>query len=104
MALPPGFQSTTGCQRHEPLLLVRYRRRLYALLFNKAGNIVLDAEQRDQIMAKIRCTPGTLLSPHMPDDDAFDAWIDRARTTSCQQYGYLNDEAQILCSMALLSS
>lgn len=105
MALPPGFRSAQRAVNGTNLfLLVRYRRRLYALLFNKDGNIVLDAEQRDQIMARIRCTPNTLLSPHMPDDDAFDAWIDVARTTWCQQYGYLDDEVQVLCSMALMGS
>ncbi len=105
MSLPPGFRSAQRINNSTGLfLLVRYRRRLYALLFNKAGNILLDAEQRDQIMAKIRCTPNTLLSPQMPDDNAFDEWIDLARTVWCRQHGYLDDEVQILCSMALMGN
>jgi len=103
MGLPPGFRSAQRVANGTCLfLLVRYRRRLYALLFDKSSVIVLDAEQRDQIMAKIRCSLNTPIASQMPDDNLFDQWIDTARTTWCQQHDYLEDEVQIICSMALI--
>ena len=105
MSVPPGFRTALRVKNGTQLfLLVRYRKRLYALLFNQAAEITLDAEQRDQIMRKIRCSPTDPVGMAMPDDDTFDEWINSARRGWCDHHSYLEDEVQIICAMALVGS
>ena len=105
MSVPPGFRTALRVKNGTQLfLLVRYRKRLYALLFNQAAEITLDAEQRDQIMRKIRCSPTDPVAMAMPDDNTFDEWINSARRGWCDHHSYLEDEVQIICAMALVGS
>jgi hypothetical protein len=71
------------------------------LLFDRAGKILLDAEQRDQIISRIRCAPSTPISSDMPEDDQFDAWIERSRQSWCADHNFVEDEVQIICALAL---
>jgi superfamily II DNA or RNA helicase len=101
-ALPPGFRSALRSKGAPQLfLLVRHRRRPSVLLFDRVGKILLDAEQRDHIIARIRCTPSTPLSTEMPEDNQFDGWIERCRQTWCGAHNFVEDEVQILCALAL---
>lgn len=101
--LPAGFRSALRASNGSRLfLLVRFRRRPYALLFNRAGDVELDGEQRDKIIPIIRCAPGTPVAINLPDDNTFDAWIEKARSTWCRTHGYSEDEVQILCAMAVV--
>lgn len=103
--LPPGFRSALRISSGSQLfLLVRCRRRLYALLFDQEGQITLDTEQRDQIIQRIRCSPNTPIALHMPDDNAFDQWIDAGRASWCRQHGYSEDEVQVICALALVGA
>lgn len=101
-ALPAGFRSALRSKGTTHLfLLVRHRRRPSVLLFDRNGKIVLDAEQRDQIITRIRCSPNTAISTNMPDDNDFDMWIERSRQTWCAAHQFVEDDVQIVCALAL---
>lgn len=102
LSLPPGFRSALKVANGAQLfLLLRYRRRSYAVLFNRHGKLVLDAEQRDQTIAKIRCSPNAPIASDMPDDNSFDQWIESGRDEWCRRRGYGEDEVQVICALAL---
>jgi superfamily II DNA or RNA helicase len=101
-ALPAGFRSALRSKGAPHLfLLVRHRRRPSVLLFDRNGKIVLDAEQRDQIISRIRCSPNTPISSAMPEDDDFDSWIERSRQAWCTAHHFVEDDVQIVCALAL---
>ena len=101
-ALPPGFRSALRSKGVPQLfLLIRHRRRSSVLMFDRTGKILLDAEQRDHIISRIRCAPSTPISMEMPEDDQFDAWIERSRQSWCAAHNFVEDEVQIVCALAL---
>lgn len=101
-ALPPGFRSALRVKGASHLfLLVRHRRRPAVLLFDRNGKIVLDAEQRDQIISRIRCMPNTPISSDMLEDDQFDMWLERSRQSWCAAHHFVDDDVQIICALAL---
>lgn len=105
MSVPPGFRTALGVKNGPQLfLLVRYRKRIFPLLFNQKGEVRLDAEYRDQIMRQIRCLPTTPVAIPILDDNLFDDWIDVARKHWCESRNYLEDEVQIVCALALTKS
>jgi hypothetical protein len=103
-ALPPGFRSALqvkGKSQLQLFLLVRHRRRLSVVLFDWSGQVFRDAEQRDRIISAIRCSLNTPVSDDMPQDDEFDAWIERSRQAWCAAHDFIEDDVQIICALAL---
>ena len=105
LAVPPGFRTALQVKNGAQLfLLVRYRKRPYAVLFDQACELVLDAEQRDQIMKRIRCSPTDPVATALPGDNTFDEWMNSARKIWCDSHSCSEDEVQIICAMALVGS
>lgn len=104
--LPPGIRSARHSNNKTLLfVLFRYRRRCFAALFDQNAHIVKDYNQQDAIMRMIRCRRSEpVVSPSKyPDDDEFDAWLDRSRTTWAAEHHFAANEVGIVCSMALIA-
>ena len=102
---PPGFRSARLVEGKPRLfVLFRYRRRCFAALFDEQAGVVLDSEQRDEIMNAVRCRRDEPVAPlpHYPDEDAFDQWLERARAAWARTHGFPVGEIGIICSMALV--
>jgi hypothetical protein len=102
MALPAGFRSTkrTGGLK-QLFLLFKARRRVYAVLFDRAGRVVMDAEQRDTIMTAIRSDPWELSALGLTEDET-DEWIDRARDTWSESRNLAADSVQVMCALVMV--
>ena len=63
-----------------------------------------DGDRREVAMAAIRCDPGEPKAPAQvyPQDDAFDAWVERARLHWAELHHLPAQRIQIICAMALL--
>ncbi|MGQ9889364.1 MAG: DEAD/DEAH box helicase family protein, partial [Aggregatilineales bacterium] len=104
-ALPFGFRSARVLKGKKRLfVLFQHRRRFYTALFDERGQLLLDSEQRDEIMEIIRCEPEEPLAPMgiYPSDDAFDEWIDAARAVWARARDFAPESVRVVCSMALL--
>lgn len=102
MGLPAGFRSTKRTDGTRQLfLLLKARRRVYAVLFDRAGRVVMDAEQRDAIMQTIRSDPWELSALGLTEDET-DEWIDRARDTWSEAHALPADVVQVVCALVMV--
>ena len=69
-----------------------------------ADLVLRDHEDRDAIMNVIRCGRDEPLAPPSvyPDDDRYDRWLDNARASWTQGRGMKPEDAEIVCSLALI--
>ncbi|NDJ33374.1 MAG: hypothetical protein GYB64_01770, partial [Chloroflexi bacterium] len=103
--LPAGFRSARETSHSTALfLLLRYRRRPYAALFNRNGDLIYDHEARDRIMDGIRCEEETPLARASlyPTDDEFDQWIERARQAWAEEHKCDARDVTYIAAMALM--
>ncbi len=103
MALPAGFRSTKRAKDggKQLFLLFRARRRVYAVLFDRAGRVVMDAEQRDAIMQTIRSESWELSALGLTEDET-DEWIDRARDSWSESRHFPADAVQVICALVMV--
>jgi len=104
--LPAGIRSarlSTGKKR----LFVLFRqgtRQFHAGLFDAQGKLVKDGDRREVAMQAIRCDVNEPKAPARlyPEDDVFDAWIERARQSWAEIQDVPVYKLQIVCAMALI--
>jgi superfamily II DNA or RNA helicase len=104
--LPPGFRSARlGTGKAQLFVLLRHRRRHFAVLFDQDARIVMDNIRRDAIMNVIRCKHDEPIAPpsKYPDDDVLDEWLDRSLETWAQEHDVALNEIGIVCSLAIVS-
>ncbi len=84
-------------------LLLRRGRHLDTVIADWRGNPLPESFRRDEVMRLIRCLPETPKAPfdRYPEDDEFDAWIERAREGWAKQWNISPSRLQIVCALAL---
>ncbi len=103
--LPAGIRSAMkkpGAKRL--FVLLKHGRNLYTVIADAQGNPLPESYRREEVMRLIRCLPETPKAPFdaYPDDDKFDAWIERARQAWAQTTGVSPQRLQIICVLALV--
>lgn len=105
-ALPSGIRSAMKSPGRKRLLflLIRRQRHLDTVIADWQGNPLPESFRRDDVMRLIRCSPDTPKAPfdQYPDDDEFDAWIERARKRWAEQCHISPARLQIVCALALV--
>ena len=104
--LPDGIRSARLSNGKKRLfILFRHNaRQIHAGLFDAHGKLVKDGDRRDVAMQAIRCDASEpkASASRYPDDDVFDAWIERARQHWSELQGIPAHRIQIVCAMALI--
>jgi len=104
--LPAGIRSARVSNGKKRLfILFRYgARQFQAGLFDIQGKLVKEGDRREVAMQAIRCGNDEPKAPASiyPDDDEFDAWIERARQNWAISQNLPANKLQIVCAMALL--
>lgn len=107
LGLPLGIRSAVvkpGPKRLF-LLLRRGRSHVYTVLADARGRPLDESLRREAVMNLIRCEPDTERAPFdvYPEEDDFDAWIERTRENWAQHNG-IDDPSrlQIVCALALV--
>ncbi len=105
-SLPLGIRSAMESPRRKRLLflLLRRQRHLDTVIADWRGEPLPESFRRDEVMRLIRCLPDTPKAPfdRYPDDDEFDAWIERARKRWAEQHSISPSRLQIVCTLALV--
>lgn len=104
--LPAGIRSAR-LSRGKKRLFVLFRegaRKFGAGLFDAQGRLVKDGDRREAAMQAIHCDVNEPKAPASlyPEDDAFDAWIERVRQTWAAKQEVSPNKLQIVCVMALI--
>ena len=103
--LPCGIRSAKVTRgRKQLFLLLRRSRHLDTVIADWRGEPLPESFRRDEVMRLIRCLPEEPKAPlsRYPDDDEFDAWIERARNRWAERYGVSPSRLQIVCALALV--
>lgn len=105
-SLPLGIRSAVKTGGPKRLfLLLRRQRHLDTVIADYRGNpLMQQSYRRDEVMRLIRCLPDTPKAPpdRYPEDDEFDAWIERARERWAEQHHISPSRLQIVCALALV--
>ena len=104
--LPAGIRSARVSNGKKRLfILFRYgASQFQAGLFDIQGKLVKEGDRREVAMQAIRCGNDEPKAPASiyPDDDEFDAWIERARQNWAISQNLPANKLHIVCAMALL--
>ncbi len=103
--LPCGIRSAKVTRGRKRLfLLLRRGRHLDTVIADRWGEPLPESFRRDEVMRLIRCSPEEPKAPfsQYPDDDEFDAWIERARNRWAERCGVPSSRLQIVCALALV--
>ena len=104
--LPAGIRSARLAHGKKRLFVLfkHGTRQVEAGLFDENGRLVKEGDRREVAMRAVRCSPDEpkALARLYPEDDDFDAWIERARQTWAQQHDIAPHRLQIICAMALV--
>ena len=102
--LPEGIKSC----RYAPVqeicmyMLFSYRDRIYPVLFDRHGNILMDSEKMDTIMRLLRPAPDEEAAIIPCDPDELDRWVGLSRNTWAISRKTGPEEIAVLCYMILL--
>lgn len=103
--LPYGIRSARLANGKKRLfILFRCGRQVQAGLFGADGRLWKDGDRREVAMQAIRCDVDEPKAPaaRYPEDNEFDAWIEKSRQTWARLQGVPAQRLQIVCAMALL--
>jgi len=105
-ALPCGIRSAMKSNGNKRLFLLlrRSRTHLDTVIADWQGDPLPESYRRDEVMRLIRCLPSTPKAPFeiYPEDDKFDAWIERARSKWAERFDLAPQRLQIVCVLALV--
>jgi len=103
--LPYGIRSARQTNGKKRLfVLFRCGRQVQAGVFGADGRLFKDGDRREEALKAIRCDVDEPKAPVecYPEDDEYDAWIEKARQTWARLQDVPAQRLQIVCAMALL--